>query len=77
MIVSIEQLRPVLHELNMGEVVAVMEMEGGSSPVFRIDLADGERLVLKTYAEEGARHRTRKHLPRRSSAISRFQSRVI
>ncbi|MPZ35483.1 MAG: hypothetical protein GEV13_31710 [Rhodospirillales bacterium] len=30
MIVSIEQLQPVLRELNMGEVVAVGEMEGGS-----------------------------------------------
>jgi Ser/Thr protein kinase RdoA (MazF antagonist) len=51
MIVSIEQLQPVLHELNMGEVVAVVEMEGGSSPVFRIDLVNGKCLVLKTYTE--------------------------
>ncbi|MGK9232464.1 aminoglycoside phosphotransferase family protein [Inquilinus limosus] len=51
MIVTIEQLQPVLCGLNMGEVVAVAEMEGGSSPVFRVDLATGERLVLKTYTD--------------------------
>jgi aminoglycoside phosphotransferase (APT) family kinase protein len=59
MIVGIEQLRPVLRELNMGEVVAVAELEGGGSPVFRIDLAGGERLVLKAYPDGGGQAPTR------------------
>ena len=51
MIVSIEQLQPLLRDLDVGEAIAIAEMEGGSSPVFRIELASGERLVLKTYTD--------------------------
>jgi aminoglycoside phosphotransferase (APT) family kinase protein len=50
--VDVEQLRPVLHALGVGDPSAVTSMEGGSSPVFRVDLADGERLVLKTYPDD-------------------------
>ena len=51
MIVSISQLQPVLRDLDLGEATAITEMKGGSSPVYRIDLGNGEQLVLKTYTD--------------------------
>jgi aminoglycoside phosphotransferase (APT) family kinase protein len=50
MIVVIEQLRPLLRDLELAEAISIAEMAGGSSPVFRIELASGERLV-KTYTD--------------------------
>lgn len=49
---GVQQLQPILRELNMGVATAVTALEGGSSPVFRIDLADGRQLVLKIYFGE-------------------------
>jgi aminoglycoside phosphotransferase (APT) family kinase protein len=50
--VTTEQLRPVLHGLGLAEPVGVSAMAGGSAPVFRVDLADGTALVLKTYPDD-------------------------
>ncbi len=50
--INIEQLRPVLRELGVAEPTAVTSMEGGSAQVFRIDLEDGGKLVLKTYPDD-------------------------
>ena len=36
----------------LGEAVGVVPMTGGSAPVFRIDCADGEALILKTYPDD-------------------------
>ena len=51
MLVDVEQLQSALRELDVARIMAVAEMEGGSSPVFRLDLADGGRLVLKVYPD--------------------------
>lgn len=45
------KLQPVLDAIGAGELVGVTEMLGGSSPAFRVHLADGGLLVLKCYAE--------------------------
>lgn len=50
--VSLEQLHPILRDLNVQEAVAVTAMAGGSAQVFRVDLADGATLVLKTYPDD-------------------------
>ncbi len=49
--VDLEKLQPVLREVGVADAVAVVPMAGGSAPVFRIDLADAGRLVLKTYPD--------------------------
>jgi len=54
-IVETEPLQPVLRELGMAEAVAVVAMEGGSLPIFRVDLADGTHLVLRTYPDTSAK----------------------
>ena len=46
------QLQSALSALEIGEIVAVAEMAGGTSPVFRLDLADGKQLVLKVYPDD-------------------------
>lgn len=43
------QLAPVLAELGLAPVDRIRELHGGSAAVFRIDLADGTPLILKTY----------------------------
>ncbi len=55
MIVETGPLRPILRELDRAEAVTVTAMEGGSLPAFRLDLADGARLVLKTYPDTSAK----------------------
>lgn len=52
MILGMEQLQPVLSDLGVSRIAALTKLEGGSSPVFRIELGNGERLVLKTYPDE-------------------------
>ncbi len=47
--VDLDRLAEALSDLGAGVPVATVEMIGGSSPVFRIDLADGGSLTLKTY----------------------------
>jgi len=49
--VGVDQLQPVLRKIGMAPVANVVPMVGGSSPVFLLQLADGERLVLKTYSD--------------------------
>lgn len=51
MLVSIDQLQPVLRELNQADAISLAEMMGGSSATWRIDLANGEKLVFKAYAD--------------------------
>ncbi|HEY4940501.1 MAG TPA: aminoglycoside phosphotransferase family protein [Rhizomicrobium sp.] len=50
--VTPDQLRPILRDLVVAEPLAVTPMAGGSAPVFRVDLADGATLVLKTYPND-------------------------
>ncbi|HEV7275136.1 MAG TPA: aminoglycoside phosphotransferase family protein [Devosiaceae bacterium] len=49
-VLDVRELQPLLRELNLEVATAVTQLPGGSSPVFRIDLADGKRLNLKTYS---------------------------
>jgi aminoglycoside phosphotransferase (APT) family kinase protein len=49
--ITTELLLPLLRELNRAEPVEITAMTGGSSPTWRIDLADGAQLVLKGYAD--------------------------
>jgi aminoglycoside phosphotransferase (APT) family kinase protein len=44
---------PIVRDLGLGDAVLLTELEGGSSGSFRVDLADGEPLVLKTYRDDG------------------------
>jgi len=48
--ITAAELKPLLRELNQAEAVAVVPMTGGTSPTWRLDLADGEQLVFKAYA---------------------------
>ncbi|MCC6919451.1 MAG: aminoglycoside phosphotransferase family protein [Alphaproteobacteria bacterium] len=50
--VTIAQLRPVLRALRLGEPDAITPLQGGSTAVFRVDRADGEPLILKTYPDD-------------------------
>lgn len=50
-VVDIHRLQPILAGIGAAAPTALEEMSGGSSPAFRMDLADGNHLVLKTYAE--------------------------
>lgn len=50
--VDLEQLQPILRGLGVADAVAAAPMTGGSAPVFRIDCADGDRLILKTYPDD-------------------------
>jgi len=50
--VTPEQLQPVLRSLGFADAVSLIPMTGGSSPVFRVDCADGEKLILKTYPDD-------------------------
>ena len=43
------KLAPVLAELGLARVDRIRDLHGGSAAVFRIDLADGTALILKTY----------------------------
>ncbi len=51
---TLAELRTILGDLGLGEPVAVTELAGGSNKAFRIDLADGAAVVLKTYDDLGA-----------------------
>jgi len=53
MLVNAEQLQPVFRDLGASEISEVVEMTGGSSPVFRVDLSDGKQFVLKVYPDGG------------------------
>ncbi len=46
------ELRPILRQLDLAAPVAVVPMLGGSAQVFRVDLVDGESIILKTYPED-------------------------
>lgn len=48
---SAAQLAPILHDLGVAPPVALVELEGGGAQVFRVDLADGNALTLKTFDE--------------------------
>jgi Ser/Thr protein kinase RdoA (MazF antagonist) len=50
--VDLEQLQPILRGLDVADAVAATPMTGGSAPVFRVDCADGETLILKTYPDD-------------------------
>src|SRR6185437_8001807 len=45
-------LRPILREIGRPDAVSLCSLSGGSSPAWRVDLADGEQLVLKCYVDE-------------------------
>jgi aminoglycoside phosphotransferase (APT) family kinase protein len=47
---ELADIQPVLTEVGQSPAVAVSELGGGSSKVFRLDLADGSALVLKSFA---------------------------
>ena len=49
--IDLTQLQPIARELELAAPVALVPMSGGSSEVFRVDLADGESIILKTYPE--------------------------
>lgn len=56
--VDIERLNHVLTDLGVAPLVKAEELDGGSAAAFRLDLADGTRLILKTYdREEKVPHR--------------------
>lgn len=46
-----DRLQPVLEELGLPALVRAEEMSGGSSPVYRLDLADGRQVTLKTHRD--------------------------
>ena len=48
---GLAQLRPILRDLRVAEPLALTELSGGSNAAYRIELADGSSLVLKTYDE--------------------------
>ncbi|MBL6853477.1 MAG: aminoglycoside phosphotransferase family protein [Alphaproteobacteria bacterium] len=49
--VTPEQLQPMLRSLGLADAAGLVPMTGGSAPVFRIDCADGTRLILKAYPD--------------------------
>jgi aminoglycoside phosphotransferase (APT) family kinase protein len=51
MSVKLDDLRPILEELDLAGPVLAEEMSGGSSPVYRIDLADGRQVTLKAHRD--------------------------
>lgn len=59
-------LRPILADLGLSRPVAATELAGGSNRVFRLDLASGEAVVLKTYDE------VRGKLPVREAQMARL-----
>lgn len=50
--IELGQLAPVLADLGTAAPLGVTPLHGGSSRVFRIDLANGEALVLKAYERD-------------------------
>jgi aminoglycoside phosphotransferase (APT) family kinase protein len=46
---TLTQLQPVLAGVGQAPVVKITRLPGGSAPVYRLDLADGTRLVLKCF----------------------------
>ena len=52
MMIQPADLDPILAELGLPLAAAIVRLEGGNSDVFRIQLADGARLVLKRFAAE-------------------------
>ncbi|MBO9587188.1 phosphotransferase family protein [Devosia sp.] len=47
--IDAEQLASVLADLRLARFVGIEELRGGSTAVFRVDLADDTALILKTY----------------------------
>jgi Ser/Thr protein kinase RdoA (MazF antagonist) len=47
--ITLDQLRPFLADLGVAAPVALVELSGGSNAAFRVELADGSALILKTY----------------------------
>ncbi len=47
---SLAELRPIVADLSLPEPLAIAPLAGGTAEVFRIDLADGSALVLKSFA---------------------------
>jgi Ser/Thr protein kinase RdoA (MazF antagonist) len=50
--VTPDELQPVLRSLRLADAAGLTALTGGSAPVFRVDCADGERLILKTYPDD-------------------------
>jgi Ser/Thr protein kinase RdoA (MazF antagonist) len=46
---ELADLQPILADLGLEPVHGITRFESGSTPVYRLDLADGEHLVLKTF----------------------------
>ena len=51
---DIDQIDGVLGGLNLGKIVSVTELIGGSSPTFKLDLSSDIALVLKVYPDQNA-----------------------
>lgn len=49
--IDLAALAPILRDLGLAPPVASVELAGGGSPVFRLDLANGSSVVLKTYRD--------------------------
>jgi aminoglycoside phosphotransferase (APT) family kinase protein len=49
--IDLSQVQPIVRELELAAPVALVPLSGGSSEVFRVDLADGQSIILKTYPE--------------------------
>jgi Ser/Thr protein kinase RdoA (MazF antagonist) len=49
--ITLDQIRPIIRGLGTFDAVALTPLRGGSTKVWRIDLAKGDPLVLKTYPE--------------------------
>lgn len=49
---QLADIQPILAELAQEPAVAITELAGGSSKVFRIDLEDGSAVVLKRFAAD-------------------------
>ncbi len=47
--ITAQQLQPMLAELGLAPVREITRFEGGTAAVYRLDLTDGMRLVLKTF----------------------------
>lgn len=46
---TLTQLQPILTELSLAPAREITRFQGGSAAVYRLDLTDGTRLVLKTF----------------------------
>ena len=49
---TLDDLQPIVAGAGQAPVVAITRLPGGSAPVYRLDLADGTRLVLKSFGHD-------------------------